>query len=250
MKKIIILFLSTLFIMIGCNDNSSILEPENDYAEQSLSKGRPILLGGSDDIILDRNLDDIYPDDDLNPRDDLTGFTLNKTIGSEAGDSKDRKIKGDLLDEDLHRGKYRNRSYSVKTKMSKNFTVDGSVGDTLYVSHRWKSKGKRVKLSAKLYIPENAYKGELTFAMIFDLENYALELYPSPFEFDIPVKLDLVFKNVDFTNLNMQNPDFVYLDGEEQMLYEKVKFDPEKGVVEVKGAELHHFSRYGWTRKK
>ena len=134
--------------------------------------------------------------------------------------------------------------------MSKNFTVDGSVGDTLYVKHRWKSKGKRVKLSAKLTIPENAYQGELTFKMIFDLDNYALELYPSPFTFDKPLKLDLVFKNVDFTNLDMSNPDFIYLDGEEKMVYDKIKFDPERGIVEVKGAQLNHFSRYGWTRTR
>jgi hypothetical protein len=139
----------------------------------------------------------------------------------------------------------------VKVNHSKNFTVNGDIGDTLFVKHKWRNEDKkRINLSAKLSIPPKAFKGDLTFDMIFDLENYALELYPSPYEFDNPVTLDLTFKNVDFSEIDMDNTDFTYLDGEEKMEYKSVKFDPQKGVLEVKGAVIKHFSRYGWTRNK
>ena len=43
MKKIAILILSALFLITGCQDDNSILEPDNDYANYEMSKGRPIL---------------------------------------------------------------------------------------------------------------------------------------------------------------------------------------------------------------
>lgn len=223
MKKIVIVFITTLFFIIGCNDSNSILEPEIANSSNSISK----------DISAYSSQSDISTQQSASTED---GYKLKEKLNRDGAILSDKRSK--------------NRTSSIKTKMSKNFTVDGSKGATLMVSHRWKSKGKRVKLSAKLKIPRNAFQGELNFDMIFDLENYALELYPSPYKFDQPVILDLTFKNVDFSKLDISKPDFIYLDGEEEMKYKNIKFDPEKGIIDVKGAELHHFSRYGWTRRR
>ncbi len=90
MKKLAILILLSLFVLVGCQDDSSILAPNNDYASDELSKGRPILgLDGDtsyrtadDDINLD-NLEDADADPIIKPIltstvDEATGESLNK----------------------------------------------------------------------------------------------------------------------------------------------------------------------------
>ena len=53
MKKIAALILLTLFILVGCSENS-VVEPGNDiYNAEQLPKGRPILNDGDDDKYLD-----------------------------------------------------------------------------------------------------------------------------------------------------------------------------------------------------
>ena len=140
----------------------------------------------------------------------------------------------------------------IQLKYSKKLTVDGNKGGKIKLEYKYKSKeNKLVKLDAVLTIPQNAYQGELTFDMIFDLENYGVELHPSPFTFDIPVILDLKFSNIDLSGIDLNNFVFDYLDGESEHLpYDKINFDLEKGDLEILGAQIPHFSRYGWTRVK
>ncbi|MCB9206863.1 MAG: hypothetical protein H6611_06075 [Ignavibacteriales bacterium] len=205
MKNTAILILLSIFLVIGCNEESSILEPSNEVSDGFLPKGRPIL-----------NLDYDYLRYD--------------SLAAENGDVDD--FEGLL---------------KFKAKYSKNFTVDGDKGAVLFVRHSWRTKeGQKIKMTARLTIPKGAYKGELNFDMIFDLENYALELYPSPFTFDNPVYLDLSFGNINLPQ--DMNVDFTYLDGKEKMNYNQLFVSPERGSLRVLGAELHHFSRYGWTR--
>ncbi|MCB9210893.1 MAG: hypothetical protein H6609_16120 [Ignavibacteriales bacterium] len=140
----------------------------------------------------------------------------------------------------------------IQLKYSKKLTVDGNKGGKIKLEYKYKSKeNKLVKLDAVLTIPKNAYKGELTFDMIFDLENYGLKFEPHPFTFDIPVILDLKFSNIDLSGFDLNNFVFDYLDGESEHLpYDKIKYDLEKGDLEILGAQIPHFSRYGWTRVK
>lgn len=217
MKTICLQLAIIIFAIFGCNDSSLIIEPD---LTTPFSKGIATETTPPDSADQIPNLDKLSDDNQIN-------------------DGKDFLLK-----------RSSNRTSTIKTSMSKNFTVSGNIGGTLLVKHRWKAKGKRVNLIAKLKIPEGAFKGNLTFDMIFDLENYALQLYPSPIKFDMPLLLNLVFRNVDFTTIDVQNPDFIYLDGDEEMKYEKITFDSANGVIEVKGAQLDHFSRYGWSRKK
>ena len=193
MKALASFILLSIFLMIGCEDGNSILEPNNDF-EQSMNKGR-VIYTSSDDRLL-------------------------KSVDSD-----------------------------VKTKYSKTLTVNGNKGGRISISHSWMNEiNQRVNLKATLVIPKGAYKDDLTFDMIFDLENYALELYPSPFTFDIPVILDLKFTHVNLSGFDLDSFDFTYLDGKEELKYKRVKINENKGTIAVYGAVLHHFSRYGWTR--
>jgi len=210
------LFLLSILIIFGCQENTSLLEPTNEIKSESFNN------------------------------DELTEFAEydEKSIFSEETDSP-AKFDDSYDLPDIG-------AFKSKTKMTKSFTVDGSKGGKLRIKHGWRDgKGRKVKLSATLTIPKNAYEGELTFDMIFDLENYAMELYPSPFTFDIPVILDLKFSGVDLSNLDTDLLDFDYLDGAKEYLkYKKIKIDEKKGVLEIIGAEIPHFSRYGWSRKR
>ncbi|MCP5063862.1 MAG: hypothetical protein GY936_15550 [Ignavibacteriae bacterium] len=140
----------------------------------------------------------------------------------------------------------------VKSQYSKNFTIDGEEGGKLFVKHSWTdANGQLTRLAATLVIPKNAFKGKLNFDMIFDLENHWLELYPSPYTFDKPLTLNLLFSNVDLSNIDEDSFEFNYLDGEpEDLKYEYIEIDRREGFLYVKGAQLNHFSRYGWTRTK
>ena len=139
-----------------------------------------------------------------------------------------------------------------KVKASKNFKIDGKKGGKISLEISWNyNKNEKVELKAELDIPKKAYDGKLEFDMIFNLQDYNLELYPSPFSFDKPVKLDLKFRNVDLFEFVDADLEFNYIDDTtENIKYKSNKIDFEKQTLEVKDAELHHFSRYGWTRKK
>jgi hypothetical protein len=137
-------------------------------------------------------------------------------------------------------------------KHSRFFSVKGNSGGKLYVSHSWLDiNGKEVTLYAELIIPRNAFKGTLEFDIIFDLDNYAMELYPSPYTFDKPVMFSMFFSGVDLSGYAVSDFDFNYLDGEpEDLVYSTKYVDINEGILKVWDAQLHHFSRYGWTRKK
>ena len=191
MKKLLTLAILFGFLFVGCNENSSVLEPDVSYDQTSLSKN--------------------------NMASELSVSTSD-----------------------------------VKSQYSKNFTIDGEEGGKLFVKHSWKDEnGQLTRLAATLVIPKNAFKGKLNFDMIFDLENHYLELYPSPYTFDKPLTLNLLFSNVDLSEIDEDSFEFNYLDGEpEDLQYDYIEIDRREGFLYVEGAQLNHFSRYGWTRTK
>ncbi|MBI1933403.1 MAG: hypothetical protein HYS24_12785 [Ignavibacteriales bacterium] len=139
-----------------------------------------------------------------------------------------------------------------KQKISQSLIVNGDKGGKIFIKHLFKNKRNKIlKLDAVLTIPDSAYKGDLTFDIIFDLETLGVELYPSPFKFDKPVILDLKFMNADLKEFELKEFNFDYLDGDsEHLKFDKLKYDFEKGLLEITGVEIPHFSRYGWTRTK
>ncbi|MFZ1292434.1 MAG: hypothetical protein WAR79_20245 [Melioribacteraceae bacterium] len=138
------------------------------------------------------------------------------------------------------------KTFSV---VSKNFTVDGKKGDVLFISETYLKDGKLISMNAKLTIPQNAFKGTLNFDMVFDFDNYSIQLYPTPFTFDKPVILDLTFLGVDFSTIDPAKLVFNYLDGEKLALkYTSVNINDKWKILSVVGVQIPHFSRYGWTR--
>ena len=231
MKKLIGIILSALFLLAGCNENNSILEPESSNGDPSqLDKGRPILNLDLDD---GDDFDKLYYlyDDSLN-------YGGNIFLRGEDEDSKELNDYSDLD--------------GYKTKYSQNFTINGSVGGNIGVKHEWiNENGERVRLVSYLRIPAGAFEGDLTFDMIFDVENNSMELYPSPFSFDLPVDFSMYWYGLDLEGFDNSEFEFGYLDGEGEEIICKRKYaDVSSGTLVVQSAQLHHFSRYGWTRTR
>ena len=103
----------------------------------------------------------------------------------------------------------------------------------------------------ELIIPKDAYFGFKKFSIEFDPENYTAHFYPSPTTFKKPLILNMKFSGLDLRNINKDEIAFYYMgeNGElEKVNCEKLVVRKKKGILKVVGAELHHFSRYGWTR--
>ena len=196
MKGLINLIVVAAMLLVGCNDDNSILEPTNDFADNTpLNK-------------IDYNADFDHNDDDDDDGD--YDWFFKKTC-----------------------------------------IVDGDKGAILYFYEEFfNEKGEYGRLNAVLNIPKGAFEGELTFNVEFSLENYSMKMYPTPFVFDKPLLLTIFFYNVDLDE-SAKDLDFAYIDGKgEEVNYKHKSIDIENGNIFVWDAELHHFSRYGWTRKK
>ncbi|MBK8946845.1 MAG: hypothetical protein IPM32_16465 [Ignavibacteriae bacterium] len=132
------------------------------------------------------------------------------------------------------------------TYSSDTYLIDGKIGGKIKVTHNWKNEnGKNSKLKAVLDIPKNAFIGTKEFSMVFNLDHNSVDLYPSPSTFDKPLLLSLKLKNV---NVPYADLDFKYLDGDEEVLYDENIVDTKLGNLEVKKAQLNHFSQWGWSR--
>lgn len=142
----------------------------------------------------------------------------------------------------------------VKKKLAKTYTFNGDEGGLIVQKYTWYTVFDTVKLEAYLTIPAGAYEGDLTFEIEFDPNEISMEFHPTPFNFNIPVELDLKYKGIpkkieiDGDNLTFEyyNPDGTY----EPVEYQNIIWEEDSRTVMVKKAKLHHFSRYGWTRTK
>ena len=228
MKNLTILILLSVLVLTSCQDDSSILSPNEDISSDELLKGRPILNYDLDSYKLVDDIDLIDEEEDTIIKSDLTKRENN---GHE---------------------KLRVKARDFSIKHSKVLTINSDKGGKVYLNHKWKNNNNENSiLRATLDIPRGAFENELTFEIIFDLENYAVELYPSPFKFNKPILLNLKFENVDLTNFDPEAFVFDYLDGEQENLkYRSIEVDLETNSVVIIGAELNHFSRYGWTRTR
>ncbi len=143
-----------------------------------------------------------------------------------------------------------NSNTDIRSHYSKTYTINGKKGGKIRESHSWvDSLGNSIVMEATLNIPRGAFEGTLTFDIIFDLENLSVELYPSPFTFNKPVFLNLLFEGIDLSESDLNNMDFKYKspDGKVYSVSYETKVI-EQNYLEIIQAQLPHFSRYGWTR--
>ena len=132
--------------------------------------------------------------------------------------------------------------------------IDGHIGGQITLLGIYKNYyGDEVTVTAKLTIPKDAYTGIKLISMRTDDYSPAMEFQPGG-NFVKPLKLDLKFVGMKLERYNLSNgkTDFFYIadDGTRTVIKnDGLSVNLAEKKAEVKGAELMHFSRYGFIRK-
>ncbi len=106
-------------------------------------------------------------------------------------------------------------------------------------------------VKANLDVPRNAFSGIKLIRYTVDDELAVVDFDPG-MAFNKDLTFDLKFTNIDLGYLEANAEyDFAYLDNNGSIVladYKKITVDVENGNLEVKGAKIGHFSRYGFVR--
>jgi hypothetical protein len=146
--------------------------------------------------------------------------------------------------------KLTNSSYlSVENTFSASESIDGSEGGIINLTQVYKGDGNWSKVIAKLTIPKGAFSGTQVISFTVNTENASIELYPNTTNFDLDLSLDLTFTGVNISGYDDSDLFFSYLDGNTIVpaKHTFVKVDKGLGLLKVLGAQINHFSRYGWS---
>ena len=138
----------------------------------------------------------------------------------------------------------------VETLKTKTKVINGDDGGTFYAAFNYRGGSfGRIRVSSQLLFLPGAFSGVKNIQKTFNSESTLMTLGPS-IQFNIPVKYTLRYLGVDLTNVNPETLDFVYIapDGSYHPCeYDSIDMDVERGLLIVRYAELHHFSRYGFV---
>lgn len=240
MKKLIILILLFLFVIIGCQDDSSILAPDNDYASDEMTKGRPILgldIDTSDKTADDSDLDYLEDaDEDTNV---YPSLSRKERVSARYYDN--HKIVDDT--DDLNNG----HKFSVTEYVTINNDTELKIDE----SYKGGIHGE-VKVIAKIKFYKGTVKENTNVTMTVNVDDGTLTFLPS-MDFNQDVELYLKFEGLDLTNVNEKDIEFLYLakDGTTGSVnFKEIIFDEQNGILEFKETKIPHFSRYGWTRTR
>ena len=135
--------------------------------------------------------------------------------------------------------------------LGKSKVIDGKHGGIIKINYEFHSDdNNEISIRAQLDIPKDAFDGEQLISMMLHNDIGAVSFYPHTV-FDKPVKFSMKYKGIDLSTVNPDSVDFIFQDYDgstEQINYKNLIVKPDKGELELKNAELHHFSRYGWIR--
>lgn len=125
--------------------------------------------------------------------------------------------------------------------------INGDLGGIVDIDHNI----GRIQIYGSLEVPSGAYTGEQKIKVELNRQ-YAVQDYsPSPFEFYQPLVLNLEYRNLDLRGIDPKDIDFYYIKDDFTFIkakYMYIEVDVQAGVLKVVGAELPHFSRYGWAK--
>lgn len=106
-----------------------------------------------------------------------------------------------------------------------------------------------LEIKAKLTVPENAFDGTKKLTMQVSRNSTSVDFGPSGTVFQNSCKLDLEYKGLNLKNVNPNNVIFAYIDNSgnvTKIQYDALIIDKQNKVLKVVGAEINHFSRFGF----
>lgn len=140
-----------------------------------------------------------------------------------------------------------------KTTIEETFTrskeVNGIAGDTINFNFSYISDaGTPVKIYGTLTIPAGAFQYTTTIRLDLNTDDAVIDCYPTPTTFDKPLLLDMTHEGLNLDGVD-NSVDFYYIksDSDFESLNKNNKIiQYSNGKLEVKGAKLPHFTRFGW----
>ena len=125
--------------------------------------------------------------------------------------------------------------------------IDGAFGGTIKIKGELKGG---IKFVGKLEIPAGAFKGTLNFTIELDKKYAGFNFGPEGATFDKPLLFSGKIEGLNLDGVDPKTLQFGFFNNGnfEPAVYEKVKVDIKKGKLEVKKAQLNHFSRYNWAK--
>jgi hypothetical protein len=138
----------------------------------------------------------------------------------------------------------------VETLMTQVKGINGNTGGKFDIKFDYQGGPfGLVKIDSKLEFFAGAFVGTVDISQTHNTDFASMTFGPS-MQFSARVVHSLKIEGVDLTGVNPNTLDFVYINENGNMSsveYEEIKMDASSGKLEVKNAELNHFSRYGFV---
>ena len=140
-------------------------------------------------------------------------------------------------------------SLAVENTYTASKSIDGSKGGTIELSQIFKNNGNWAIVAAKLSIPKGAFSGTQVISYTVNTASASIDFSPSPQSFQKNLSLDLTFTGVNLAGYDASKLVFSYLDGNTIVpaAFTYVNANIAQGLLVVIGAQISHFSRFGWS---
>lgn len=130
--------------------------------------------------------------------------------------------------------------------------INGETGGQILINHSYvTSGGMSVQIFGSLVIPAHAFSGSKNISINLNDEYAVLDFSPSPFQFNLPLKLNLVYGGLNLNGIDQNKIKFYYISDDgtrtELIKVESNIFNLFTGTIGIVKAELNHFSRFGWV---
>ncbi len=132
--------------------------------------------------------------------------------------------------------------------------INGRQGGNIRIDKEVAQNYRKVRVKLNLEFRRGSFNGAQNISVIVNTANASITFIPHIEKFNGEVKLDVSIEGIDLKNLNLDGSrkvKFVYFDDNgnvsEIVKSIRVKADDNTGTLSVRGAELKHFSRYGWA---
>lgn len=143
-------------------------------------------------------------------------------------------------------------SPTVQTTISDSKKINGKEGGEIEVEYGSKNGPfGEFDMHATLQVPKNAFSGSQVIKMTLDDKTATATFNPHPMSFAKPLKLDLEYQGINLDGVNPAKVYFAYLgdDGTVEIIKcDKLEINKADHSIKVEGAQLNHFSRFGFVR--
>ena len=140
-------------------------------------------------------------------------------------------------------------SLSVENTYTASKSIDGNKGGTVELAQIFKDDGNWALVTAKLTIPKGAFSGTKIISYTVNTEAASIDFSPANTSFSKNLNLDITFTGVNISGYNASNLGFAYLEGGSIVpaKFTYANANIAQGLLVVIGAQISHFSRYGWS---